>query len=95
MGYEDEEASGRCAAIMTTGKRCPNASLPGSRYCGLPAHQALEGTETDEVAELAGEDNGEPIADGDGDGAIEAPVPGEAAGEPDAPAEAPLEERTP
>ena len=26
---------------VSTGKRCPNAALPGSRYCGLPAHQAL------------------------------------------------------
>jgi N utilization substance protein A len=55
MGYEEEEASGRCAAIMTTGKRCPNASLPGSRYCGLPGHQALEGSGTDQVADLEGE----------------------------------------
>jgi N utilization substance protein A len=62
MTYEDEESSGRCAAIMTTGKHCPNASLPGSRYCGLPAHQALEGTGTDEVAAVAdeGAEVGEP-----------------------------------
>ncbi|CAA9479382.1 MAG: Transcription termination protein NusA [uncultured Solirubrobacterales bacterium] len=83
MGYEEEEASGRCAAIMTTGKRCPNASLPGSRYCGLPPHQALEAIATDQVADLDG--GGETI--GDGDEAIEAPVPGEAAAAagPDAP----------
>src|SRR3954468_10219687 len=48
-GYEDEETSGRCAAILTSGRRCPNASLPGSRYCGLPAHQELEGTGSDYV----------------------------------------------
>ena len=42
MGYEEEEVAGRCAAILANGKRCPNAALPGSRYCGLPAHQALE-----------------------------------------------------
>jgi N utilization substance protein A len=53
MAYEDDEASGRCAAIMSTGKRCPNAALPGSRYCGLPAHQALEGKDTDHVEEPA------------------------------------------
>jgi transcription termination/antitermination protein NusA len=47
LGYQEEEVSGRCAAILANGKRCPNASLPGSRYCGLPAHQALEGTGTD------------------------------------------------
>ena len=40
-GYEEEETQGRCAAILSTGRRCPNATLPGSRYCGLDAHQAL------------------------------------------------------
>jgi N utilization substance protein A len=38
---EDEEFTGRCAAILSNGKRCPNASLPGSRYCGVSAHQEL------------------------------------------------------
>src|SRR5438094_3434696 len=40
-GGEEEEFSGRCGAILANGKRCPNAGLPGSRYCGVPAHQAL------------------------------------------------------
>jgi len=40
-GSEDDDYSGRCAAILTNGKRCPNAALPGSKYCGVPAHQAL------------------------------------------------------
>src|SRR5919198_4350436 len=40
-GEEDTEFTGRCAAILSTGKRCPNAALPGSRYCGVPAHQEL------------------------------------------------------
>src|SRR5205814_4583754 len=53
MGYEEEEVSGRCAAILANGKRCPNAALPGSRYCGLPAHQALADQPTDEVAPAA------------------------------------------
>ena len=47
MGYQEEEVSGRCAAILANGKRCPNASLPGSRYCGLPAHQELAEKGTD------------------------------------------------
>jgi N utilization substance protein A len=45
-----EDVSGRCHAILSNGKRCPNAALPGSRFCGVPAHQALEGTGTDYVA---------------------------------------------
>ncbi|MGI8974196.1 MAG: transcription termination factor NusA [Gaiella sp.] len=41
-GEDDgEEFSGRCAALLSNGKRCPNAALPGSHYCGVPAHQAL------------------------------------------------------
>ncbi len=40
-GDADTEFTGRCAAILSTGKRCPNAALPGSRYCGVPAHQEL------------------------------------------------------
>jgi N utilization substance protein A len=48
-GYEEEELGGRCAAVNRNGRRCPNAALPGSRYCGLPAHQALEGKGTDRV----------------------------------------------
>jgi N utilization substance protein A len=41
-GSEDgEEFSGRCAAVLSNGKRCPNAALPGSHYCGVPAHQEL------------------------------------------------------
>ncbi len=39
--YDEEETGGRCGAIQSTGRRCPNAALGGSAYCGLPAHQAL------------------------------------------------------
>jgi transcription termination/antitermination protein NusA len=38
---DGEEFSGRCAAVLSNGKRCPNAALPGSRFCGVPAHQEL------------------------------------------------------
>ncbi|MHB9148697.1 MAG: transcription termination factor NusA [Thermoleophilia bacterium] len=41
---------GRCHAVTGGGKRCPNAALPGSRYCGIPAHQALA-TEDDNEGE--------------------------------------------
>jgi N utilization substance protein A len=40
-GGEEDEFSGRCAAILANGKRCPNAALPGTRFCGVPAHQEL------------------------------------------------------
>ena len=52
-GYEEEEVQGRCAAILSNGRRCPNASLPGSRYCGLESHQALASIDSDNVADLA------------------------------------------
>lgn len=42
---DQEDFSGRCAAVLSTGKRCPNTSLPGSRYCGIPAHRELAAKE--------------------------------------------------
>ena len=48
-GADGEEYTGRCAAVLSNGKRCPNAALPGSKYCGVPAHQALVGTEADQA----------------------------------------------
>jgi hypothetical protein len=56
MDYDEEETSGRCAAILSNGKRCPNAALPSSRYCGLPAHQALADVEGDQVPSPAGDE---------------------------------------
>jgi N utilization substance protein A len=60
---EAEDSSGRCAAILSNGKRCPNAALPGSRFCGIPEHQALEGTGSDHVG-------GEPPAAVDAEAAV-------------------------
>jgi transcription termination/antitermination protein NusA len=48
---EGEEFSGRCAAILSNGKRCPNAALPGTRYCGVPGHQELAKREPEVPAE--------------------------------------------
>src|SRR5881394_1510910 len=48
---DESDFSGRCAAILGNGKRCPNAALPGSKYCGVPAHQALAKQEAQQVAE--------------------------------------------
>jgi len=74
-GYEEEEVQGRCAAILSNGRRCPNAALPGSRYCGLEAHQALAHVEGDHVADVGPEDESaegeEPIAEA----ASDAPAP--------------------
>lgn len=50
---EGGDYSGRCAAILSNGKRCPNAALPGTRYCGVPAHQAMIGQEPPEAIEVA------------------------------------------
>jgi transcription termination/antitermination protein NusA len=49
-GYEEQEdVGGRCHAILANGRRCPNAALPNSRYCGLDSHQALANKDTDVV----------------------------------------------
>jgi N utilization substance protein A len=50
-GSDDgEEQSGRCSGTLGTGKRCPNAPLPGSRYCGIPAHRELAAKEGEAAA---------------------------------------------
>jgi len=79
-GYEEEEVQGRCAAILSNGRRCPNASLPNSRYCGIESHQALAHIETDNVADLVGAaSNGGPAdeagADDLGDGVSDVSQP--------------------
>jgi N utilization substance protein A len=84
-GYqEEEEVSGRCHAVLTSGKRCPNAALPGSRYCGLPAHQELEAQEGDQVGgapDAEEPDAEEPVAEEPvaEEPVAEEPVPEEAA----------------
>src|SRR3954454_22663869 len=52
-GYDEgeEDVGGRCHAILANGRRCPNAALPGSRYCGLDSHQALASKDTDVVGQ--------------------------------------------
>jgi len=96
-GYEEEEASGRCHAILANGRRCPNAALAGSRYCGLPTHQALEGKGTDELAAAPQADQtaapradqpaappaGAPQADHEDDGAAQAEHVPDSASQPE------------
>ena len=58
-GEEGEDFSGRCAAILSNGKRCPNVALPGTRFCGIPAHTALaereaRGETVEEAVPIAG-----------------------------------------
>jgi N utilization substance protein A len=42
---EEDEYPGRCVAVTSSGKRCPNQALEGSRYCGVPAHRELAAKE--------------------------------------------------
>jgi N utilization substance protein A len=65
MGYEEEDFSGRCSAILSNGKRCPNAALPGSKYCGVAAHQelALHDTDDEELVVTESEPELEALAD--------------------------------
>jgi transcription termination/antitermination protein NusA len=53
----EEAADGRCAAVLSAGRRCPNAALEGSRFCGLPQHQALVRFETNQVTVLSSLDD--------------------------------------
>ena len=68
--YEGEDQSdGHCMAVLANGRRCPNAAIGGSSYCGLPAHQALSRFETNQIAILAplAESEIEILADPDAD----------------------------
>ena len=72
MEYEgEEEFDGRCMAVLATGRRCPNAAIGGSTYCGLPQHQALSRFSTSHVGVMAGLGDGEitTLADPDSDDA--------------------------
>jgi transcription termination/antitermination protein NusA len=74
-----DEFSGRCAAILANGKRCPNAALPGTRFCGVPAHQALAQVEAEtgtfaegSVQPAPPQAEGEEAVEGDGEEALPA-----------------------
>src|SRR6266849_3244710 len=64
-GDQEGDSSGRCAALLSNGKRCPNASLPGSKYCGVPAHQelALHDSDDEELVVTESEPELEALAD--------------------------------
>jgi N utilization substance protein A len=48
---ETEDVSGRCCALTASGKRCPNATLPDSKYCGIQSHQKQADEEVEEEVE--------------------------------------------
>src|ERR1700744_495071 len=51
--FEGEETfDGRCMAVLSNGRRCPNGAIPGSTYSGPPQHQALSRFDTSQVAIL-------------------------------------------
>ncbi|HWM63154.1 MAG TPA: transcription termination factor NusA, partial [Solirubrobacterales bacterium] len=49
----EEQSDGHCLAVLSNGRRCPNAAIGDSSYCGLPTHQALGRFETNQIAVLA------------------------------------------
>jgi N utilization substance protein A len=88
--YEGEEqADGRCLAVLSNGRRCPNAAIADSSYCGLPQHQALSRFETNQIAVLASLSEAEVaiLADAGADEAQVAQVVGKAEAEFEEPAE--------
>ena len=75
---EEEVLDGRCHAILTNGRRCPNAALPQSRYCGVDSHQALAEIGSDHIADLGGGGDDGAVDEGDPAGetqSVEAPQP--------------------
>jgi transcription termination/antitermination protein NusA len=97
-GAEGEEFSGRCSAILANGKRCPNAAVPGSRFCGIPAHRELAqreaAGETLEASQVVGgvsDDEEASVEDGAAEETAAEDEPVAEAGEEVTPAEAGLE----
>jgi transcription termination/antitermination protein NusA len=97
FGGAEDEFSGRCAALLSTGKRCPNTALPGSRYCGIPAHRELAAREkagedvsaetvAPEAPAAAGEDEAAAASEAEVAEAAEAPAGAPASQEEDRPA---------
>jgi N utilization substance protein A len=97
FGGAEDEFSGRCAALLSTGKRCPNTALPGSRYCGIPAHRELAAREkagedvsaetvAPEAPAEAGEDEAAAASEAEVAEAAEAPAGAPASQEEDRPA---------
>jgi N utilization substance protein A len=101
---EEEEFTGRCAAILSTGKRCPNAALPGSRYCGVPAHQELAHKEAELPTDASADtplatqeevEQAEPVAVVEEEPAAEEPVAQAVVEEEEPAAEEPVAEAQP
>jgi transcription termination/antitermination protein NusA len=56
FGDETESGTLRCAAMLRTGKRCPNAAVTGTRYCAVPTHARLAEVEGSIGRPLAAEE---------------------------------------
>jgi len=99
FGGQEEEFSGRCVALLSTGKRCPNTALPGSHYCGIPAHREIAEREaagedvSAEIVQPAQPESEEPEVEtpAEGDAVEEPAAQAEPAAVAEAPADAPAE----
>jgi N utilization substance protein A len=49
----EEQSDGHCLAVLSNGRRCPNAAIGESSHCGLPTHQALARFDTNQIAVLS------------------------------------------
>src|ERR687897_3220113 len=98
-GEAGDDFSGRCSAILSNGKRCPNAAIPGTRFCGIPAHASLadreaagETIESGQAVPIGGADEELP-AEGDEiaaeAGVAELPTPEPSGGPPPEPSPMP------
>jgi N utilization substance protein A len=56
MDDAGEESVSRCLAMLRNGRRCPNAAVPPTRYCNLPAHAGLGEIEASLGRGLTGEE---------------------------------------
>ena len=63
IDQDPSSGQARCAAVLRNSRRCPNAAVPGTRFCAIPAHTAMSALETSLARALSPEEIQEAVTD--------------------------------
>ncbi len=63
IDQDPSSGQARCAAVLRNSRRCPNAAVPGTRFCAIPAHTAMSALETSLGRALSPEEIQESVTD--------------------------------
>jgi transcription termination/antitermination protein NusA len=63
IDQDPSSGQARCAAVLRNSRRCPNAAVPGTRFCAIPAHTAMSALETSLDRALSPEEIQEAVTD--------------------------------